>query len=570
MNISTVLFVIQVIIMICLVLYIYYIFRHNVKIPTAEECIAQISPGLADLTKTQDRIVFWFYSLGEKKFKKYTLDSDMKTFFEHNASAYDVVNNLKNNFYYNFGRQRWEKKVPHVDTPQPYVNKNLNSIEQKFTLCYIDEDAAADGKVDLICNELRQQTFLKLKINHEMYKFNEETLQLELDTKSVFPVDSNICTFTMNRYREYLGINYDYSNASDNREILIGVYFVREQNANWTLEECPSPDSMYFDGTVCRTLPLTDNAFGDIQSVNLAENIHPRRRHNIVFSALHSTHRHTRRPEHFKNQMTNTTLTHKPHHNNIQSCHLQLNNIYSVFINLNAGEKMYPLNVKFYAACQKTLFIVGTTTQANATEMTYTWKLQQIINRTTVLEMKKLKLKWCPFLYDPYKVYNVRTSQSLTQTTPFLIYNNRIYFLRKYLLKLYALIAKTTYTIVDSSSSNDTDNNHTVQEQYLLPHVRQYQVTNRNSRVCNLFATFAGNTIFDVCIETRLLVEYVEKVQKYAFFRRNMYPTIPDDFQATILACAQNVKRPEMFTYISIVDMFGLEAHVATTNPPSA
>lgn len=498
-------------------------FRHCVKIPTVEEYIEQLSPGLSELTKTSDEIVFWFYSLEAKKYLKYVLGADMKITHIPNASTLAVVNDLENKFYFNFVRQRWEKKEQQKNNTRPIINKDRNIVEQKYSLCYIDGDKT-------ICEETRNQAFVKLKIRDVNYVFNEKTLQLELDIKSTFPEDvsETMCKFSMNRYKESLGLDYDQNSETDNTELDIGVYFLRD-GTKWVLRECtPSVDDMYFDGTTCRQRENLLKASAKFVTQRA-------KRVNVVIA------------ERISEDASPGDL--------MRSHYIKLNASHSAYVNLNAAEKIYSLDVDFYKSCHYTFFIVGSDDEKE-------WKLEQMINGVAKRKMMATKQQWCPVLEEPRKVFDIRAGSTLYLKQPFVFYMDFIFYMREIFLGLHERILGTRqYTIMGDEEGEENG----VKNKILLPHVRRYVLEDMQ-----LFATFAGNSIFDIYAETRLLETFIKDMHKYEFYDTNLFPSIDDDFQLGVWACVIEVAKPEMFTYISLADMFGLDAYARTINEVKA
>ena len=537
-------------------------FRHCVKIPTVKEYIEQISPGLSELTKTKDEIVFWFYSLEEKKFKKYILGGDMKITLDTNAEAYDVVNDLKSKFYFNFIQQRWERKITNKNSQRPTVDKDRHIIEQHYSLCYINEgntkildnNVAFNVAANTICEERRNQAFVKLKIRNVNYNFNEKTLQLELDTKSMFLTNATMCKFTMNRYKEYLNISYDQNNETDNNEIQIGVYFYRDSETDnkWILKECEKPEEMYFDGSICRQRE-------DVNMLNAIEN-------KLDLSKIIMA-THINESDILNNKSLLSDELPQNGKDLLQSHYLKLNASHSAYVNLNVEEKIYALDVDFYKSCHYTFFIVGQKKSDISNE--YEWKLEQMINDVARNKMLEIKQQWCAIIQEPRKIYNVQTGSYMYLRQPFVFYLDYIFYMRDIFLKLVKRIEDTKQYIIADESNKDAPenkNSENVQNKILLPHIRKYSIVNKHNDKCILFATFAGNTIFDIYAETRLLVDFIEDIYKHEFYNRNLFPTISNDFQLGLWACVEKVDKPEMFTYISLVDMFGLSGYATTTN----
>ena len=559
---NNVVFIVQIIIILFIVFYVYYTFRHCVRIPTPNEYVEQISPGLSELTKSSDKIIFWFYSLEEKKFKKYILSDDMKITLDTRAETYDVVNDLGNKFYFNFIQQRWEKKIIDKNS-HPIIDKDRNIIEQRYTLCYINDQNTniPSNKVfnvasNTICEERRNQAFIKLKIRNVNYLFNEKTLQLELDTKSMFLTNETMCKFTMNRYKEYLGKHYDQNNEIDNKELQIGVYFYRDSvnDKKWILKECERQDEMYFDGSVCKHK----------ENKNILEQtVYDK----VDLSKLIMANRIDEGDMLLNNRMLLSEETSQDDKNLLHSHYLKLNASHSAYVNLNVDEKIYSLDVEFYKSCHYTFFIVGQKKSDISDE--YEWKLEQMINDFARNKMLTIKQQWCALIQEPRKIYNVQSGNYMYLKQPFVFYLDYVFYMREIFLKLFGLIESRKQYIITEESNRDTyenGKNDNVKNKILLPHVRKYSIENKTKTKYDLYATFAGNTIFDIYAETILLADYIEDIYKQEFFNRDLFPTISNDFQLGIWACAEKVDKPEMFTYISLVDMFGLEGYATTSN----
>lgn len=517
--ITTVVFIIQIFIVIAVILYIYITFRHIIQIPTAEKSIEQISPGLMQLTAKQDKVVFWFYSLSAKRYKQYTLDSEMNIQYNDEAIAPPQVVEPNSSYYYNFGLQRWEKKIPHADTPSPIITDN-DSIEQKFTLCYIYDNDQTE-----ICDDIRNQTFIKTSIDNSTFIWKDGMLTEY--AVMVFPTSVNICKFTMNRYRQYLGLSINTISTSDNIEQEMGVYFEKDTNDNWRLKECERPYDMIFNGSMC------------IEKTS-------------ILSSRHHHHRHTnvvRLNEEFTRNATYSDLAHtenKP----LNSYYIQFNPTYSTYVNLNVDNNLYNIDTPFYKSCSKTIFLVGDTTD----NITYSWHMEQIINNSTRVELLKMNQRLCPILNDPFKMLFCRGGEIMRTPQQFIIYRNRRFIMEDFVQSLVgAIYASKDYTIVNNYYGGMISN------YLLLPHTRKYLMKNSDAITCEVYCVFVGEIIYDVYLETRLLIDYVDDIHNYNFYRCTMFPIIKDDFQLDTWSCAQDVSDPDMFTYISLVDIYGLE-----------
>lgn len=484
--------IIQLLLIVLVFLYIYFTFRHAVVIPTAEENIEKISPGLVQLTANQDKITFWFYSLSERAYVKYTLDKDMKIERDNHAQPPSKVVELSSGYYYNVSRQRWERKYA-IDVPK-FVPKSeaTNSLEQKFKVCDIEDN----------CEETRWQTFVQLRIGGEEYLWDGKKLRLPFDDK--FP-DAPKCKFTTNRYRQYLGMSTQPSPDND-VERDIGVYFVK-RDGRWKLQECERPD-MIFDGSICVPISQPDNDT-TIERVN----------------------------ELFAPHITQSDLANKGGSINTQC--IQLNSEHSTYVNLNVEHRVYVYEVDFYRSCDKTIFLAQ---EENV------WQLKQIINNTTRENLKLHKRHLCPILDERLKVWNVDNGEIVTLEKPFVVFRNEIFHVHDYLLPLLdELQSMRTFKVLTKSDGN-------VKNVQLLPHLREFEKKNKHDTMCKVYAMFVGAIAFDIFIETRLLVDYIQ-VSDYDFYMRPTFPTIATDFQLDTWSCAHEVDT-EMFTYISLVDMY--------------
>lgn len=596
MIVDLIIFLFQIIIVVVVILYLYITFRHDVKIATAAEYIQQISPGLTSLTDTTSNIDFWFYSLSYRKFRKYTLDSNLKISLDATAKAPAQVNKLTNGYYFNFGQQRWEKKYPHTDTPVPKfsidsLGKTTNSLEQKFIRCYLvlqndDDDistSSSSNVIDEVCDEMTNQVFVKTNIRNRAFVWQNDKLQ-QADSMNYFPLTQLVCKVTLNRYRQYLGIDgfaaisdvddddddtinnndADDVNTKNNMEWDVGIYFARENvdTDSWKLRECERPNDMIFNGTLCVSRPSSSSSssLDDIPYIS--------GRYNTNLDMIT-----TRTSELFPYPLPSISDL---QHNNIQSItryYLRLNDDYSRHVNLNVDEKIYPITVTFYKSCHKTICIVG---EPKTTDVTshdeedgdnYNWHLKQIIDNAARNSLLQLQQNFCPILLQPLQLFYSRTGEIHTVDRPFMIYNNYIFYLESHFLNLYTvLIANKSYELIKYNLENDTGLAtvalHNEIQGNLLPHTRKYLFENKHGGLCTLVATFAGDTLFDLYIETRLLVDYLDNIHSYSFYNRSTYPTIADDFNISIWACAAlNDVNMEMFQYIALTDLYNLEEY---------
>lgn len=531
------------------VCYMYFIFRKNVHQPlTFDQLTQQLLPGLSELTKTQNTIVLWFYSLSKKRYVQYTLDNDLKFTLNENENTHRRVGNLANGFYFNFSLQRWEK-VNFLDRA-PYINNKHNTIEQRIQTCHTSQ---LDGGGDIICEETVKKASIRTKVGNEIYSWDEGNKILFQNVHSSFPQskDVNVCMFTSNRYKEYLRISFR-STLEENdgdKEQRIDVYFARKDNG-WILNECSGSTNQktVFNGVKCVIDTTTD------QTTEKTKN---------GFKAY--------------NEVFNTKLLHSDLVNDniktIKSYYLHLNAIYSKHINMNIKDKIYLLDINFYKSCSSTIFIVGkrkTNIDTNFIENDgnmYDWRLEQVINNTTSSALLKEKQQFLPVLEQPFKLFLTRNGELTTVEKRFVIYKNNIYYSYDYLVKLQDVLSGLlNYEIDTDHYENVHNSNSIVSNSFLIPHLRKYEIENSHGTLCNLYATFAGNCILDVYGETRLLIDYIENIHRYSFFQRNDdYPVIDDDFQIETWSCAQNVDNPKMYTYIALVDMFENLAKHATS-----
>lgn len=533
MGVTLIVFIIQIVVILVVIFYIYFTFRHGIKIPSAEECIAQISPGLMQLTTDTNNVIFWFYSLTSNSYQQYTLDSEMKITHNTQAVPPPQVRKLNSGYYYNFGLQRWERKTPLTQTP--IVDNTGGSIEQKFTLCYLTR-GDDDDHVTEICDEARSQTFLKMRISNDVFVWQNNLLTQDIPT-TIFPNSGNVCKFTINRYKQYLGLTPTPSDV-DNIEYELGVYFEKDDGGVWQLKECSEPDEMKFNGTICIYKTKTraringdGGGGGDKLLIRINE--------GFTRAATYSDLLHTDAME-------------------INSYYIQLNDIYSTCVNLNVRYKVYEFEPTFYKSCNKTIFISGT--QSTTATNKYTWTLEQLIFNVTRSELLQTPRRVSPLLEEPLKMFYCLTGEVITLTKPFIIYENNVFYVSEFMLPLVQRITdmKKNYTVLDDFSGSMITN------PTLLPHTRHYVLENRRGKLCDCYAIFVGDIIFDMYVRTQLLVDYLPNIYEYEFYQRETFPTIKTDFLLDTWSCAQPVEDTQMFTYISLVDMYGMQ-ELATT-----
>lgn len=532
--IEVIILIIQIILILVIILYIYLTFRHSIEIPTAESLIKDLSPGLAELTKIQTNIVFWFYSLTEKKYLKYILDNKLNITVLKNESAHSRVSNPSDGYFFNFSRQRWEKKI-FLDK-RPYINSLRNTVEQKYKICYTTH---VDGGGDeIVCTDEVKRTFIKMDIGNETYSWDPKEQKLFLPKKTSFPTTTNVCKFTSNRYKEYLGMYVNINDTNGNTEESIGVYFTKDENSKWILNKCPSFDSMYFNGTKC------------VDRITRA----------IIDTPTQIS------KEIFYKKVSSSDLSHKDTET-LSSYYLQLNTIYSTYININAENKIYNLDVDFYNSCRNTIYIVGSIKKSNFRNSNngddYNWKLKQILNNSSRKLLLKLKQYFCPILEEPTKLLYIKTGEISDIGQRYIIYKDRIFYAFKYLDKLLEKISFTRNYIVDTIENKEIYN---ISNNKILPHVRKYKIENKHGTECLIYALFMGECIFDIYGETRLLIDYIDEIHQYDYFDRHTYPILEDDFHINIWSCAQDVDKPERFTYISLVDIYNRLALLTKEN----
>lgn len=524
--------------MIAVVVYIYVLFRHSIKIPTAAEYIEMLSPGMQQATTGTEKLVFWFYSLSEQRYRMYTLAAEnMVVALVTEARAPRQCEDFSKGFYFNFGKQRWERKV-RIGQPvlvDDLVTTNIKSIEQKYTLCHLTADN------EEVCTDMVDQTFVKMRIRDVDYRWQNNTLQRT--TPNYFPTTGDRCKFTVNRYKQYLGIDStdEAAQVHDNTEQDIGIYFERLHNGIWQLQECkPSVETMQFDGEGCRPRAI---AFPLVPSVLL-------RRSNELL------------PTGVVGEDDNKLITST--HEHIEGYWVRLNSSHSMHINLNVLDKKYPLDVDFYKSCWKSLFLMGVISND-----TYKWSIQQILDNTYRQTVLDIQQQYCPILDEPYRIFYVRTGETLPVERPFIVYRNMIFYLFEYLSPLITMLVTRLVPMTDKMDELmlAATENAVVSDNHLLPKVRKLIIENRHSDECQVYVTSCGKTIMDVFIETRLLVDYLEDMHKYDFFQRATFPIIEDDFNVATWSCANNeIADMDMFTYISLVDMYTGLAEYATTS----
>lgn len=536
---GTITFCIQILIVLLVFFYIYYIFRNSIVIDTAEEYITKIAPGLQQLAETSDAIVFWFYSLSKKKYIKYILHSDMKIVLDDKAIAPLKVNDVTSGFYYNFGLQRWEKKtrldefnnVPHFDPLR-------KTIQQNFLLCHFTDHDDTE-----VCDEVRSQAFVKMKVANNTYTWNDSENILQLEIKNPFPIDFDIktCMFTSSRYKFFLGVdNTDW----DNNEILIGVYFERINDENgkstqkWQLKECLHPNDMYFNGNEC---------------------VYKERKNFIESNNNYANKTLKRKTELIKNTYTVSELKHK-FNTNIYDHYLELENGSTIVLNVNVPEKRYPFESYVYKSCIGSIFIIGTFKNGvdkieinKRNGKNYLWKLEQIIE---IKELKKKGQHWCPLVMEPRQLVNISSGSIKETNRQFIIYRDKIFYVKSYLSDL--------MTKLNEINSTRTSTVGALKMSSILPHVRTYMFDNFYDLKC--YATVIGETILDVFIDKRLLDDYLPNVHKYEFYNRMTFPIIEDDFLIDTWACAVNIENHQMFIYISLVDIYGLTQYATRTS----
>lgn len=541
-----ILFIIQIAIVLIVVFYIYFTFRHNVKIQTAEQLIEQLSPGLTELTKTENEIVFWFYSVGRQKYVKYTLDSELKITEITNASANNMVDNPSSGYYFNFSKQKWEK-INFTDK-LPYVNATRNTIEQRFQICRTQE---LDGGGEVICTDDVKRTFIKMNISDELYSWDTDVQKLVLRAKTAFPSDATMCQFTINRYKEYLGVLYNSDDYGNTEEKKIGVYFKYTDKDGWLLVECPNTETMHFDGRVCVNNNDLESGGGRNYSVPPTHNLS-----NEIFNS----------------KLTNSDLVHREALDLASYC-IQLNVTHSICINMNTPTKTYEVGgVDYYKSCANTIFVIGTARSIENFQINngdhYDWKLQQLIDNNIRDLLMSTNRRFCHVLEQPEKIFYTNTGEISDEKRHFVIYKNNIFYMFEYLGKLMEKISsmQTMYTIDDDDNNNgeNLNINQNIMNNKLLPHVRKYEIVNKHATKCILYAMHVGECVFDVYGETRLLVDFIEDIHHYDYFNRATYPIIEDDFSIDTWSCAQNVEQPEMFTYIPLVDIYNNLASHAT------
>lgn len=535
---SALVFIIQIILILCVIFYLYFAFRNNIQTPTVAQLVEQLSPGLSDLTKTHDTIVFWFYSISADRYHKYTMDRSLVAKLVADARVHDRVADPTKGFYFNFGLQRWERTT-YVDA-QPTVTED--SIEQRTQVCYTTE---VDGSGNLVCYDDVKKTLIRLQIKDTQYKWDKGrgVLVSSLASVSFFPARENMCKFTSNRYREYMGLE-PTDEAYGNVEQKVNVYFVRDTTTKWQIRECAN-ENMFFDGQVCKI----DAEIAAIEPRTM--------KHGGASSGI------------FLVRQQSSDLEHRDAPK-ITSYYLHLNNTYSTYVNVSAAKKIYTFEYNFYGATRYSIFIIGERKDETADPDdgdNYNWRLEQLLNNDTRAMLEERQLQLIPILERPYQLFVSRSGEILTVGRRFVIYRNYIYYEQAYLMRLYNMIVGIRNYTVERDDRNESiaNGNCVVANTKLLPQLRKYVIENSHGDLCKLFATFVGDCLLDVYGETRLLVDYIADIHKYEFYgRRNTYPIIEDDFQLETWSCAQIVENPDMYTYIALVDVYDRLATNAT------
>lgn len=543
-------FGIQAVIIVLVILYIYFTFRHGVVVPTARSNANEILPGLQQLTEKQTRIVFWFYSLRRRHYRKFTMDERLQWREERKRRPGARVRSLESGYYFNFALQRWERSSA---LAAPYVDATRNSIEQAVRLCYIADE---DGEGEPVCEERQRQAFVKLGVGADRYLWNAAEGRLLLDRQSVFPRDAATCKFTVNRYKELLGLSYDHRDEADNEEQQLGVYFARDEAGVWRLRECGErPSAMFFDGEECRERGRARSRQGDWERADEQQHAKVREDVGRMNSAVYPDTKHEADVD-------------RPLH----AFYLHLDVVHVAYVDMNVESKIYPVTTAFYASCARSMFIVGTPKSDNlsAAEQldghNYTWRLEQLLDAKTRQELLEIEQNWCPALRSPLQVLYIPTGVFRTMPKPFIIHRNRVFYMHDYLLDVYKLVMDSEYE--EMTQADEPSDQHVVANRGMLPYTRLYRLAASDGTTCRLYATFVGETILDMFAETRLLADYLpQDVQQYAFYGRDTYPVVVGDFEVDTWSCAAHdvAQVDEMFTYISLVDMFAGVSHYATT-----
>lgn len=554
----------QLLVIVLVFVYIYFTFRHVVRIPSAAENIEKISPGLAQLaTDGRDKIVFWFYSLSQRAYIKYTLDANKNIEMVNDGDGDDYnlperVKNLSSGYYFNVGKQRWERKIP-IDSMPRFVR--AGSLEQRFRICYLTGRDGDDGDTNTninddgykeICQETKLQTFVQLEIRDDVYEWKNEmlTLSSSSSSSSSFPKDRVKCKFTTNRYRQYLGLAPLTSTPDNDIERDLNIYFEYEKakgdgdDGVWKLRKCERPDSI-FDGETCISVSRSISTPLPIIGTNKAI-----KRVNELFT------QRTAKTERITNKRQQDMNIYR----------IQLNSEHSTFVDLNVEQRIYVYEEDFYRSCDKTIFLVCEGDDGGGGASDCVWSLKQIINNNTRENLLQQGQQLCPILEDWHKVWHISTGEIVSLEQPFVVFHDELFHVDDNLLTLVAHIQSIKgFRIVTKSDGN-------VQNVQLLPHLREYSVKNKHNTMCRVYAMYVGAVILDMYIETRLLVDFVDNVHKYDFYLRPMFPTIVDDFQLDTWSCVHDGggdnTPTQMFTYIALVDMYpGLRKYATASIP---
>lgn len=549
-------FIIQLVILILFCLFCYLKYRNVIKIKTSDQLISDISPGL---TKTADNskkeLIFWFYSLEEKKYKKFILDDNMKVSYDSSASVGKLIEDIDKGFYFNFGHQRWERKIYNDD--KPHFNETRNNIlMQYFQYCYFPantkvDDISTDADDKLICEEQHNETFIKMNIRDENFIWDENE-KLTIDVNTVFPNNIDLAKFTMNRYKEFLNVYYDYKDDESNKEMDMNVYFKKVTANKWILMECENNNDI-FDGKMCiakfqikaRGKKIDDdnnNGDGGGDDDGLIFNEDKLIYRSGMIAATESDTKYTDLRD-------------------IQVENLQLNDLYSVSININAIEKRYLFNMNYYLSCEDSLYIIPNVIATSSSDLPF-WKINQIIdNRTRELLLKKSQT-YLPILENPLQIYNVNTAETLNTDRPFIIYKNNIYYLKENLFYLYLEILKNRKEYNNDEYSND-DNNYNIEYDIaniqILPHI---EIIRNYQNEILFYVLLMGSTILDVYAKTEILDKYIDNLSN--LFLNNQeeeeytFKTLIDDFHINKWSCnfGSFFENKNDYTYISMINMY--------------
>ena len=358
------------------------------------------------------------------------------------------------------------------------------------------------------------ESFIKNSFRGVKYDVTDDWKLKREILDSYFPDEGTIAKYTLNRYREYMGLE-PMAGDEANREVDFVLYFEKNSDDKWEKRQCDR--GSVFNGTSCVTVDT-------VPSQPTTEQASPWSR---VFESPH---------------LHDEEVAEGAEASTIGYMRLVLGRGRIMNIDTNAKRSHYTFDANFYANIQGSLVV-------HFDEEKKMWALEQIKNK------KNLSL-----LRLPFKLF-VDIDMEIDYPQPIIVHNNSVCEMNK---SFYELIYKRTFRHSFSFINAEDKKINVLHATNLLPHLRLYRfkrtVQQREIEEC-VIACFAGNIMFDCCIPKTLLSHWAP--DKHAFpahlTTTTKYPQVVGDYNLDVRSFEAikdiNGKKHD-FVYFSTFDMY--------------